>query len=650
MTAMTPAIAGIDFAAIFSTLPRPYVALAPNGRIIAVSDGFLHETMTRRDDVTGLRLAQVLPPNPDGPEPTVNIFQAAVDGVLATGQKRELRGLRYDIRRPEAFGGGYEERFWNICTQPFCDGTGEIDYVIQSLEDVTSPILKAMAAEDRFRSVEQSFEATFEQNAVGIAHIGLDGRFLRINNHFGDLLGYSHEAMLQRTIQSVTHPDDLEMTMAQVEALLKGPGFPYTLEKRYIRRDGTILWARVTRALVRDAARRPAYFVSVVEDISSRKAAEIALVQREAYLQSILDTVPAGMIVINDRGIIESFSRTAERLFGYSAEEILGQNIKVLMPPGDRERHDGYVSRYLETGAPRVIGIGRVVVGERKDGSTFSLNLSIGEISSAPRRQFIGFVQDLTERQAAEAHLRELQAELVHISRFTALGEMASTLAHELNQPLTAITNFLKGCRRLLSQGLEGNVSLLSDAVDQAAEQALRAGQIIRRLRAFVERGDSERTSENLPKLIDEASMLALVGAKELGVHVAFDLDPRAQFVFVDRIQIQQVLLNLIRNAIEAMQECPRRELVISTSSKPDGMVEVCVADSGIGLAPEVVANLFQPFITTKATGMGVGLSICRTIVEAHEGKIWATSDRACGTTFRFTLRAMKPEEAAHAG
>ena len=215
---------------------------------------------------------------------------------------------------------------------------------------------------------------------------------------------------------------------------------------------------------------------------------------REAHLKSILDTVPDAMIVIDERGNIQSFSAAAERLFGHSAEQVVGKNIKIMMPSPYRESHDGYLERYLQTGERRIIGIGRVVVGERKDGSTFPMELAVGEMRSGDRRFFTGFIRDLTERQKTEARLQELQAELVHISRLTAMGEMASTLAHELNQPLSAIANYLKGSRRLLEGSTDGNAATIRDAMDKAAAQALRAGDIIRRLRDFVARGENERT------------------------------------------------------------------------------------------------------------------------------------------------------------
>lgn len=379
---------------------------------------------------------------------------------------------------------------------------------------------------------------------------------------------------------------------------------------------------------------------------SRREAAAVNrdLAAREAHLSSILDTVPDAMILIDEQGIMLSFSSAAEHMFGWTAAEALGRNVSLLMPAPHREAHDGYLERYYRTHERRIIGLGRVVVGLRKDGSTFPMELSVGEMRTADGRFFTGFVRDLTERERTEARLKELQSELVHISRLTALGEMASALAHELNQPLSAIANYLRGSVRLLA-GDPIPRERLSEALDKAGEQTLRAGQIIRRLRDFVARGETERRVESLPKLIEEAGALALVGAKEHGVRVAFDLDPAVKHVLADKVQVQQVILNLIRNAIDAMDESPRRELQIITRPAPDDLAQVTVSDTGPGISPEVAEQLFQPFVTTKRHGMGVGLSISRTIVEAHGGRIWVETTPGGGATFHFTLRSVADEE-----
>lgn len=376
---------------------------------------------------------------------------------------------------------------------------------------------------------------------------------------------------------------------------------------------------------------------------TQREAAARVLEQREAHLRSIFDTAPEAMIVINESGVIQSYGASAERMFGWRPSEVIGRNISMLMPEPFRTQHDGYLRRYLATGEKRIIGIGRIVVGERKDGATFPMELAVGEVRSGDARFFTGFVRDLTERQESEARVRELQAEVVHISRLSAMGEMASALAHELNQPLSAIANYLNGARRLNERNPQSDPRI-GEAVEKASEQALRAGDIIRRLRDFLARGEGERSVESLAKLVHEACHLALLGAKDSGVSVRYQIDPHLDRVLVDRIQIQQVIVNLVRNALDAMQGHPRRDLSVSTTIDGD-MAIVTVADTGPGLDPVAADKLFQPFVTTKASGMGVGLSISRTIVEAHGGRLWHEPTPGGGATFRFSVRLAQEDE-----
>lgn len=466
-----------------------------------------------------------------------------------------------------------------------------------------------------------------------------DGIITDWNDGAEATFGYSSAEVIGKPVTMLL-PSGREMEVANlVERLKRGKPFEH-IETQRRRKDGEDIDVSLTVLPLWDEFGRMIGISSVARDITASKKAQIALAEREAHLQSVLDTVPEAMIVIDTKGLIQSYSAAAERQFGYTAEEAIGQNVSILMPPSYRDHHDSYLKRYLDTGQRRIIGIGRLVVGQRKDGTTFPMELSVGEVRSGQRRAFTGFVRDLSEREESQKRLQDLQGELIHMSRFTVLGEMASTLAHELNQPLSAVANYLKGGQRLLAGEQTESVALARDAMEKAMAQALRAGQIIRHLRDFVARGETRRQLESVTKLIEEAGALGLVGLRESGVRVTYELDPRAQFVVADKIQIQQVLLNLIRNAIEAMQDSPIKELLVASRQVDDSTIEVSVTDTGSGISKEIAAKLFQPFVTSKSQGMGIGLSISRTIAEAHGGRLWAEPNPAGGTIFRMMLKS----------
>jgi two-component system sensor kinase FixL len=486
----------------------------------------------------------------------------------------------------------------------------------------------------------EHFRVRIEGFGVGTWDLDLTTRELEWSETARMLLGVergspaSYDLFLSRLA-----PDDrarVEDTISQVSE--RGGGFDVSFRIAGTSDRGK--WIRARAGLIRDDAGVARHLSGIFLDIDEEKQVEEALRTRETHLRSILHTIPDAMIVIDGRGIMQLFSTAAERLFGWSEQEAIGQNVSILMPEPDRTRHDSYIARYRSTNDPHIIGIGRIVTGKRRDGTTFPMHLSIGEMQSGGEPYFTGFVRDLTEHQKTQARLQELQSELVHVSRLTAMGEMASALAHEINQPLAAISNYMKGSRRLLAGSTDPNIAKIESALDRASEQALRAGQIIRRLRDFVSRGESEKRVESLSKLIEEAGALGLAGAREQNVQLRFNLDPGADLVLADRVQIQQVLVNLFRNALEAMAQSPRRELVVTNARVTDDMIEVEVSDTGSGFQDDVIPNLFQTFFTTKETGMGVGLSISRSIIEAHGGRMVAESNAPGGATFRFTLPA----------
>ena len=446
----------------------------------------------------------------------------------------------------------------------------------------------------------------------------------------GEVVG-RHTALFYPADAIAAGTPDADLAIASAEGRLDK-------EDWRVRKDGSEFLASVAITALHDDSGALRGFAKIVSDVTDQRATERALRSSESHLRSILRTVPDAMIVIDERGAILSFSAAAQRLFGYAESELVGANVCCLMPEPDRSRHDGYIARYLATGERRIIGIGRVVFAARKDGSTFPMELSIGEATGDEQRLFTGFIRDITERRRTEAQLESLQSELIHISRISAMGTMASTLAHELNQPLTAVANYVEAVRDMLADPDPDEMAMIREALDDTAREALRAGHIVRRLRDFVSRGEVEKTVENLPALINEAAILGLIGAREKGVEPRFDLDPYASPVLVDKIQIQQVLINLIRNAVEAMADSPERRLTVASRNDQPGCVRVTVADTGPGVAPHVAEQLFTAFVSTKSEGMGLGLSICRTIVEANGGRIWMEPRPDGGSEFHFTL------------
>jgi two-component system sensor kinase FixL len=366
---------------------------------------------------------------------------------------------------------------------------------------------------------------------------------------------------------------------------------------------------------------------------------------RERHIGSILDTVLDATVVIETDGSIVSFNAAAKRQFGYGEDEVIGENVRMLMPEPYHREHDGYMRRYLKTGEKRIIGVDRVVFGRRKDGSTFPMKLAVGEVEVGGRTLFTGFIRDLTEREESAARLSEIEGELARLARLNELGEMASTLAHELNQPLSAIANYAQGCVRLLRDMDDSLASRMREALEETAQQSLRAGQIIRHLREFVTRGETQQSPEDIRALVEEAGTLALVGSRERGIRSSFEFASGVDKVMVDRVQIQQVLINLMRNAMEAMGDSQKRELLVRTTLNGQGDVIFEVSDTGPGISDEVAAQLFRPFVTTKPGGMGIGLSISKRIVESHGGTISISRNSQGGATFRFSLPALKDED-----
>jgi len=355
-------------------------------------------------------------------------------------------------------------------------------------------------------------------------------------------------------------------------------------------------------------------------------------------LQALLDAAIDGIVVIDDSGRIHTFNQAAERLFGYPAEEVLGRNVSLLMTEPDAQAHGAHLARYLSTRVPHIIGKGREVTARRKDGSLFPAWVTVGVVAGNGSPRFVGFLQDLTSRRAADDQTHRLKDRLWHVSRLATMGEMASGIAHELNQPLAAIANYAQACERLLGRP-DADLEEIRGALREISGQAVRAGDIIRRLRglALHQDGAPELTDVNL--MITELTDLVQSDAKLHDVQYLLDLDSRLPRVELSRAQIQQLVLNLIRNALEALAETANkpREVRVRTRRADDG-VEITICDSGPGLSPAIVPRLFEPFCTSKPAGTGLGLAISRTIARRHQGALDYRPNLPRGACFTLRL------------
>ena len=368
-------------------------------------------------------------------------------------------------------------------------------------------------------------------------------------------------------------------------------------------------------------------------------------VDETAMLHAAIEVAPGSIITIDELGSILSFNKAAQTAFGYTADEAIGQNVAMLMPPADAAAHEEHLRRYLHTGERRIIGAMRVVEARRKSGETFPVELYIDEVRCGDRRLYAGFLRDISHRRELQAETVTLQRELIHVTRLASMGEMAAALAHELNQPLTAIAAFAETARLQLQTLGEDTPTPARESLAKVSAQAVRAGEVIRRMRQLAVGGAGQRDPEDLNTIVREAMTLAAIGAKSLGIETSIIEAKPIPPVVCDRIQVQQVIINLVRNAIDAFDEAqesydaalgPRRITIEMEADRRQAIVSV--RDNGPGVPADVAEHLFESFLTTKALGVGLGLPVSRMIIESHGGKLWFEPHAGGSAIFRFTL------------
>jgi two-component system sensor kinase FixL len=356
-------------------------------------------------------------------------------------------------------------------------------------------------------------------------------------------------------------------------------------------------------------------------------------------LDALMDAAADAIIIIDEEGLIQRFNAAAENMFGYTESEVQGRNVSLLMPEPNRSRHDGYLKRYADTGEAAVIGKGREETGLRSNGESFPMQLSVGEIRQADQHSFVGIIRDTTEMRQAQEQVRHLEEQLLHADRLVILGELTAGIAHEINQPLTAIAAYADAGSTIIDRIEEARGADMHSICERIGVQARRAAEVVQRLRGLVRSGTSSKSRHNLNDIIRNILLLFEFEIKKTGTDLLFfPLEP-LEDLYVDDIQIQQILVNLVKNSLDSIGEAGQAGGRIEIRIGREGQtVSVSVTDNGPGVPEQHRPRLFDSFFTTKPKGVGLGLSICKSIAAAHGGTLRHEQPEEGGSRFTLSL------------
>src|SRR5712675_593157 len=526
----------------------------------------------------------------------------------------------------------------SLTVSPLFNQSGKVVGASKVARDITERKL----AEQALRETTARLRTLTETAVDGVILIDARGVVLMFNPACEKLFGYSADAVIGENVKMLM-PGPYRHEHDRYIANYRDTRDPKIIgigrEVVGLRKDGSTFPMDLSVGEARQEG--GSIFVGIIRDITERKSAERALRESAGRMRALIETAVDGAILIDARGVVLMFNPACERLFGYFADEVIGKNVKMLMPEPYQHEHDRYIANYLDSRKPKIIGIGREVVALRKDGSTFPMDLSVGEARQDGESIFVGIIRDLTSRKRTEAELEQARAELLRVARVTTLGELTAAIAHEVNQPLTGLVSSGNACLRWLA-GDVPNLKAARQSVERMISAGRRAGEVIRRIRALVAKAPPLRDRLNINDAITEVIALIRGEIQRNRISLRTKLSTDVPLVLGDRIQLQQVILNLILNATEAMSDVSPQPRELSVSSAKDGSngALVSVRDSGTGLDGTVLDRLFEAFYTTKAHGMGIGLAVSRTIVQAHGGRLWATPNVPQGAIFQFTLPA----------
>jgi PAS domain S-box-containing protein len=498
-------------------------------------------------------------------------------------------------------------------------------------------------AEEALRQSEQRWRTAFENSAIGIMMRDREGRFIAANSVFQNMLGYTESELCQLNFMDVTYEEDRKAFLELVGEILEGKRQHYQIEKRYRRKDGALLWVRNNVALVPGTRDVAPFLFAVVEDITQHKQEESARRYSEEKYRVVVDTANDAVITADESGAIQFANPATMRVFGYDPKELIGKPLTVLMPEFMRKLHENGFRRYLATGQRHINWQGTELTGLRKNGQEFPVEVSFGELTMNGHRVFTGFIRDTTERKQAEEErerLRRVQADLAHVNRVSTMGELAASLAHEIRQPISAAMTDARTCSRWLTRD-RPDLAEAQTAASRVVNDVARASEIIGRVMSLFKKDSLQHEEVDINELIQEMIALLRGEASRHSILIHSDLSLELAPIKADRVQLQQVLMNLMLNGIEAMKSMNTPgKLTIKSQQDDSGQLLISVMDTGVGIPPEKIEQIFNAFFTSKPQGTGMGLPISRSIIEAHGGKLWASSNANGGATFEFTLPA----------
>lgn len=515
---------------------------------------------------------------------------------------------------------------------PWQDEDGNVGGAMLVCENVTSEIKQTLQT----KVLNQEL-ALYIDKAEGFALCLLDkkGRISLWNKAAERLTGWSELEVLGQTTDFLFEYEGQATDFVTKQLAIARRQGEFRDRNWCARKDGTRFRADVTIVRIEGDELLPSGFGQILRDVTSEEFQTSSLEANAVLLGSILETMPDALVVIDINGRILMFSKAAEAMFGYSEADVLGLNVSILMPERDRQAHDAHLAHYRMTGRTHVMGRKRRLIGQRKDGTEFPHSLQLAEAFGGGQRMVAGFMHDLSAEEATAAQLEQVQRELAHIARLHEMGTLATTIAHELNQPLMAVANIVQTAADILSKGDPPSQKALADALEEAGRESIRAGDILRRLRVFLSRGDLEKTLADPCKLAEDAIFFEAAAARYRKIACKVECEPALPKILVDRIQIQQVILNLVKNAVQAIGA--DGHVTVAIVADRDNL-RFTISDTGPGVPPDRIARLFVPFSTTKTDGMGLGLPICKSIIEAHGGTIWYEPSSKGGASFVFTL------------